>query len=123
MAGEVVPRITATQPVVPVTPVRPNGAVLPADGQSAAAGATPGQGGSAPPPAGKTQAIGAAGSFSQQLNREIRFSVDPATGETVARVVDTTTNKVIRQIPSEVVLAIAQYLQGAKPGAIVDEHT
>lgn len=40
--------------------------------------------------------------------RNLQFSVDKETGKTIVRVVDSATNEVIRQIPGEEVLAIAQ---------------
>jgi len=43
-------------------------------------------------------------------SQNIQFSVDHATGSTVISVVDGATNKVIRQIPSEEVLQLAQTL-------------
>lgn len=42
--------------------------------------------------------------------QDLRFSLDQQTGKTVIRVVDSATNEVIRQIPSEEVLAIARAL-------------
>jgi flagellar protein FlaG len=43
-------------------------------------------------------------------SRELTFSVDEVTGKTVVRVMDQTTGKVVRQIPSEVALALAARL-------------
>lgn len=42
--------------------------------------------------------------------QSLQFSIDEATGKTVVRVVDSATQEVIRQIPSEEVLAIARAL-------------
>lgn len=42
--------------------------------------------------------------------QELLFSVDRDTGKTVVKVMDTETQKVIRQIPSEEMLAMAQQL-------------
>lgn len=44
------------------------------------------------------------------MARNLQFSLDEETGRTVVKVVDADTNEVIRQIPSEEVLAIAQTL-------------
>lgn len=44
------------------------------------------------------------------MARNLQFSIDEDTGRTVVRVVDTSTKEVIRQIPSEEVLAIAKAL-------------
>jgi flagellar protein FlaG len=60
-------------------------------------------------------AVKKANDFVQASAREIQFSVDDSTGETVVKVVDQGTNKVIRQIPSQEMLEIAQaldHLQG-----------
>jgi flagellar protein FlaG len=40
--------------------------------------------------------------------QNLRFSVDDTTGKTVVRVVDTGTGEVIRQVPSEELLAISR---------------
>jgi len=54
---------------------------------------------------------------SDMLNREVsrisqslRFSVDQQTGKTVIKVMDASTDKVIRQIPSEEAMSIAKAL-------------
>lgn len=46
----------------------------------------------------------------QSLSRNLKFTVDEETKETVVKVVDTDTGDVIRQIPSEEALAIAKAL-------------
>ena len=47
----------------------------------------------------------------QNLQRAIEFSVDEESGETVVKVVDAETKELIRQIPSEELLAIANRLR------------
>ena len=49
----------------------------------------------------------------QNQRRSLHFSVDEDTGRTVIRVVDPETDEVIRQIPAEEVLNLAQRLDGA----------
>ena len=44
----------------------------------------------------------------QSHGGSLEFSVDPQTRKTVVRLVDTSTNQVIRQFPSEEMLAIAR---------------
>ncbi|QSI75311.1 flagellar protein FlaG [Niveibacterium microcysteis] len=44
------------------------------------------------------------------MARNLQFSIDEDTGRTIVRIVDTATKEVIRQIPSEEVLAIAKAL-------------
>ena len=46
----------------------------------------------------------------QTVAPNLRFSVDEDTGKTVVRVVDTGTGEIIRQVPSEEVLAISRSL-------------
>ena len=48
--------------------------------------------------------------YIQNTQRDVDFSVDDSTGRVVVRVVDSTSDKVIRQIPSEEMLAISQHL-------------
>ena len=40
--------------------------------------------------------------------RNLQFSIDDATGRSVVKVVDSTTNEVIRQLPSEELLALTR---------------
>lgn len=44
----------------------------------------------------------------QSIRRDLNFSVDEDSGRVVVKVVDTETNEVIRQIPSEEVMALAR---------------
>lgn len=46
--------------------------------------------------------------FVKPMAQNLQFTVDPDLGATVIRVVDTATNEVIRQIPSEEMLQIAK---------------
>ena len=48
----------------------------------------------------------------QNLNRNLRFSIDEATGRTVIHVIDGETGESIRQIPAEVILAAARNIDG-----------
>ncbi len=50
----------------------------------------------------------------QSLQRELKFSEDDSTGETVIQVLDSKSNEVIRQFPPEYVLKLAQSLQDAQ---------
>ena len=52
-------------------------------------------------------------------NSEVLFSIDEASGFSVVKVVDTETNKVLRQFPSEQALEIGKNLQSFK-GLLVD---
>lgn len=47
----------------------------------------------------------------QNLQRELQFSVDDDSGETVVKVIDRETDEVVRQIPSEEVMALKRRLE------------
>ena len=47
----------------------------------------------------------------QMIQRDLQFSVDDASGETVIRVVNSETAELVRQIPSEEVLQISRSLK------------
>jgi flagellar protein FlaG len=64
----------------------------------------------APDPAQLQEAVRRAQDAVSQFASNLRFSVDKDTGKTVIKIVDSQTNQVIRQIPSEELLAIARNL-------------
>jgi flagellar protein FlaG len=49
--------------------------------------------------------------FVQMMSRELQFDVDEDTDRTVVRVMDKETGELIRQIPSEEILALAKQMQ------------
>lgn len=53
--------------------------------------------------------------YVQSSQRDLHFSVDKATGKTVIKVIDQKTQKVVRQIPEELLLKLAQDLQQEEP--------
>ncbi|MFT4561019.1 MAG: flagellar protein FlaG [Gammaproteobacteria bacterium] len=57
----------------------------------------------------------------QATNRELRFSVDKKYGRPIVTVIDKETEKVIRQIPAEVALQVADALEDVA-GALVSER-
>ena len=57
-----------------------------------------------------TSAVSKISDFVQNLQRDLQFSVDQDSGRTVIKVVDSETEQVIRQIPSEEMLRIAERL-------------
>jgi flagellar protein FlaG len=64
-----------------------------------------------PPPASRDRARRAAefvGEAVSNLNHGIRYEIDETTDTVVTKVIDRETNKVIRQIPPEEVLEVAQ---------------
>ena len=56
-------------------------------------------------------AISQLNDYAQNLKRELHFSVDEASGRTVIKVTDPETEEIIRQIPPEEVLRIAESLE------------
>lgn len=56
----------------------------------------------------------------QTNQRQLQFTVDSETNSTVVRVIDSETKELIRQIPSEELLAISRRLEAAT-GLLVDD--
>jgi len=56
------------------------------------------------------EAVGAINKALETTSENLQFAVDHDTGKTVVKVIDSSTKEVIRQIPSQEVLAIAQSL-------------
>jgi flagellar protein FlaG len=69
-----------------------------------------GGGAGAAPQADLEQAVSALNSKVQAVQRDLNFSIDEDSGRTIVKVVDSTTDEIIRQIPSEEVLALARNL-------------
>ncbi|MFK3816876.1 flagellar protein FlaG [Pseudomonas sp. NPDC089407] len=59
------------------------------------------------------QAVEGLRSLAQASHRNLDFSIDEGSGQTVVKVVASDTGEVIRQIPSEVALKLAQNLKDA----------
>ncbi|MFC3115499.1 flagellar protein FlaG [Cellvibrio fontiphilus] len=53
--------------------------------------------------------------YIQSTQRDLNFSYDPESGETVVKVLDRETQEVIRQIPDEIFLRLAQQLTPDEP--------
>lgn len=53
--------------------------------------------------------------FVQSVQRNLQFEVDSDLGQTIVKVVDQQTQKVIRQIPDEVAVRLAEKLQQDEP--------
>ena len=56
------------------------------------------------------EAVNRINDYVQSVQRDLSFSMDDASGRTVIKVMDRASGEVIRQIPSEEVLALATYL-------------
>lgn len=52
--------------------------------------------------------------FMQQVRRELKFTVNKDTGQTVVQVVDADSNKVIRQMPADYLIKLAETLDKGK---------
>ena len=52
--------------------------------------------------------------FVQSVQRDLEFSIDELSGETVIKVMDSQTEEIIRQIPSEEVLALSRNIETLK---------
>ncbi|MBK5000682.1 flagellar protein FlaG [Pseudomonas sp. S31] len=59
------------------------------------------------------QAVESLQKLAQSSHRNLDFSIDEGSGQTVVKVVASDTGEVIRQIPSEVALKLAQSLKDA----------
>ncbi|MGL5630990.1 MAG: flagellar protein FlaG [Azovibrio sp.] len=57
----------------------------------------------------------------KSLNNSLRFSVDEDTGKTVVKVIDSTTQEVIKQFPSEEALALTKALDKVT-GLLVEQQ-
>jgi len=53
--------------------------------------------------------------YVQSVQRNLQFNLDDASGKTIITVVDRDTSKVIRQIPDDVALKLAEELQQSEP--------
>lgn len=92
-------------PAVPAAPPRPAKPTVPASPDE-----TPSMSAAPPGHDQVKEAMQAIRRVVAPVAQSLQFSIDEATGKTVVRVVDASTQEVIRQIPSEEVLAIARAL-------------
>lgn len=53
--------------------------------------------------------------YVQNVQRDLQFEVDNESGQTIVRVVDQQTQEVVRQMPDEVALRLAEKLQQDEP--------
>ncbi|MBZ0333233.1 flagellar protein FlaG [Marinobacter sp. AL4B] len=61
------------------------------------------------------QAVSQLNDFVQNVQRDLQFEVDNESGQTIVKVVDQSTQEVIRQMPNEVALRLAEKLQQDEP--------
>lgn len=69
---------------------------------------------------GIDEAVSQLNDYAQNVQRDLQFEVDSERGETIVRVVDQQTQKVIRQIPDELALRLAENLQQDEPLTLLD---
>ena len=97
---------------------KPDVASLPENGGQA----LPINGKQQPPETAKTvevrQAVSEINEIVQSVQRDLSFNMDEDSGKTVIRVVDTESGELIRQIPSDEVLAIASQLREFQEDAV-----
>lgn len=62
-----------------------------------------------------SEAVSQLNDFVQTVQRDLQFEVDNDMGRTIVKVVDQSTQEVIRQIPDEVALRLAENLQQDEP--------
>lgn len=58
--------------------------------------------------------VNALNELTRSMNSNLSFSIDKDTGQTVVKVVDSSTDEVIKQIPSEEILAISKAIDQLK---------
>lgn len=58
--------------------------------------------------------------FVQSVQRDLAFEVHDETGQTVVKVIDPQTDQVVRQIPDELALKLAENLQQDEPIALLN---
>ncbi len=61
-----------------------------------------------------TQAVAHMNEFIQSTQRDLHFTYDAELGDTIVKVIDSTTQEVIRQIPDEVFLKLARELNAGE---------
>ena len=61
------------------------------------------------------EAVSRLNDFVQSVQRDLEFEVDDDSGRTVVRVIDQQTDEVVRQIPDELALRLAENLQQDEP--------
>lgn len=60
------------------------------------------------------EAVSNVEAFTQSIRRDLKFSLDDESGKVVVKVTDSKTGEIIRQMPSEEALKLAQRLEEAR---------
>lgn len=106
--GRESPRTEASQPTAPSSGAERTAAVRQAHATGSSPAVTSTQ---TPSKAEVEQAVKQMKDFAQVMSRQLQFDVDDGSGRTVIRVLDKDSGNVIRQIPSEEVLALARHMK------------
>lgn len=61
------------------------------------------------------QAVAHMNEFIQSTQRDLQFSYDSDSGDTIVKVLDSSTKELIRQIPDEIFLKLARELNADEP--------
>lgn len=73
------------------------------------------------------QAVEKVSEFTQSVSRDLEFEVDSSTGTSIVTVTDRQTDEVIRQFPSEEIMAIARFIVEQAPdtalGLLMDQES
>lgn len=80
----------------------------------------PGNGQNVPAAAAVMNAVSRISDYVQSLNRDLKFRVDQDTNQVVVTVMDQQSGEVIRQIPSEEVLAVAHSIDQTQKGLLLN---
>lgn len=108
--------VRASAPAASISTAEPTAAV---DAQQAAAQpAVPAQ----PDKKQLQEAVSKLNDYVQNIRRNLSFSVEEATGRTVIRVYDSETDELIRQIPSEETLRLAEQIETQASSLLIEER-
>ncbi|PAU80190.1 flagellar biosynthesis protein FlaG [Halovibrio salipaludis] len=66
------------------------------------------------------KAVSQLNDFVQSVQRDLEFEVNDETGQTVVRVIDQQTEEVVRQIPDELAVKLAENLQQEEPLSLLN---
>lgn len=69
-----------------------------------------------------SQAVAQMNEFIQNEQRDLHFSIDEGSGHTVVRVVDRESGELIRQIPNEIFLRLAEEARQNEPLHLISVH-
>ena len=64
------------------------------------------------------EAVSNVTNFIQSVSRELQFQVDDTTGGTIVTVMDSETDEIVRQIPTEEIVAISRYIAEFAPDPV-----